>query len=225
MPNLPYGRMDEVMVHPREHDLILASHGFSVWIMDDITALEQMPATQTEDAKLFKPRDAVAWKNDIAHRTEVPGDKFWEGEVAPRGTAIAYLLKSPASDVKVAITDTATGQEIFSCMGDKNQGLNRFQWALTRDEGPGAGGGGGRGGRGGGGAGGGQAAAPATPGTTMCSAMAGGGRGFGGGGGGGRGGGAGGVRPGVYRVTLSVNGREAGSETFSVLEDVWLNEK
>ena len=39
---------------------------------------------------LFKPRDAVLWKNDSRSGTEVPGDKWWEGEIAPRGTAIAY---------------------------------------------------------------------------------------------------------------------------------------
>ena len=196
MPNLPVGRMDEVMVHPREHDLVLSSHGFSVWIMDDITALEQMPAAAaSQDATLFKPRDAVEWKNDLAHRTEVPGGKFWEGEVAPRGTAIAYLLKSAATEVKVSITDTATGQVIHNCTGDTQAGLQRFQWTLTAD-GAGAGG--------------------------PCNAPAAGGGGRGGGGGGGRGGGGGGARPGVYRVTLTVNGKEAGTQTFRLLEDVWL---
>jgi hypothetical protein len=33
------------------------------------------------------------------------------------------------------------------------------------------------------------------------------------------------LQPGVYRVTLSVDGRDAGSHTFSVLDDVWMNEK
>jgi hypothetical protein len=51
---------------------------------------------------------------------------------------------------------------------------------------------------------------------------AGGGRGGGGGGGFG-GGGGGGIGPGVYRVTLSIAGKDVGSQTFSVLEDIWLN--
>jgi hypothetical protein len=44
-------------------------------------------------------------------------------------------------------------------------------------------------------------------------------------GGGGRGGGGGGIGPGVYRVVLSVDGKEAGAQTFSILDDIWLNEK
>jgi hypothetical protein len=178
------------------------------------------------DAVLMKPRDAVEWKNDFRQRTEVPGGKFWEGENAPRGAAIAYVLKSAADDVKVNIVSTASGQTIYSCTGDKQAGLTRFQWALTDNTQPAGGGGGGRGGGGGGGGGaaaaGGAPAAP--PGPAMCGAGGGGGGRGGGGGGGGRGGG-GGIGPGVYKVTLSVNGKEAGTQTFRILEDVWMNGK
>ncbi len=91
MPNLPTFRVDDVLVHPRDHDLILATHSRGIWIMDDITALQNMTAdTMAKDAVVFKPRDAVMWKPDRKNQTEVPGDKWWEGEVAPRGTAIAY---------------------------------------------------------------------------------------------------------------------------------------
>jgi hypothetical protein len=222
MPNLPVGRMDEVMVHPREHDLILSAHGYSVWIMDDITTLEQMaPPAASQDTTLFKVRDAVAWRNDARRTTEVPGNKFWEGESAPRGTAIAYFLKAAANDVKVTITNTASGQAVRTCVGPKEAGLNRFQWTLGGDQ-P-AGGGGGRGGGGGGAAA--AAPAPAAPtGPSPCVAdnAGGGGRG---GGGGGRGGGGGGIGPGVYRVTVAVDGKEIGSQTFKILEDIWMDEK
>jgi hypothetical protein len=33
------------------------------------------------------------------------------------------------------------------------------------------------------------------------------------------------IRPGVYKVTLTVDDLEAGSQTFNVLEDVWLHER
>ena len=48
MPNLPTGRTDEVLVHPRENDLILATHSRSVWIMDDISALQNMTEEQLQ---------------------------------------------------------------------------------------------------------------------------------------------------------------------------------
>ena len=87
-------RVDEVVVHPRDNDLILATHGRGIWIMDDISALQQLtPATASADATLFSPRDAVAWRQRSAERHAMPGGKWWAGEVAPRGTAIAYYLK------------------------------------------------------------------------------------------------------------------------------------
>jgi hypothetical protein len=230
MPNLPTFRVDDVLVHPRDHDLILATHSRGIWIMDDITPLQTMTSdTMAKDAVVFEPREAVMWKADRKNQTEVPGDKWWEGEVAPRGTAIAYWLKSAASDVKVTITNTANNQTVRTCVGTGSAGLNRFQWAMTGDPQPGGGGGGGFGGRGGG-----RGAAQPDPnaqtqptGPTPCSAPAGGGgRGGGGGGGGGFGGGGGpNIGPGVYRVTVTAAGKEIGTQTFKLVEDTWLNEK
>jgi hypothetical protein len=240
MPGLPQGRIDDVLVHPRDHDLVLSTHSRSIWIMDDVTPLQQMTTENAaKDVMLFPPREAVQWKPDQTNSTEVPGDKWWEGEIAPRGTAIAYYLKTaPTGEVKVTITNTASGLAVRSCIGTANAGLNRFQWAFTADPPPGGGGAGGRGGGGAGGGGGGRggrgaAAAPdpnaapaAPPAPTPCAGGGGaGGRGFGGGGGGGRGGFGGGIGPGVYRVTLAIEGKDVASQTFSVLEDVWLNER
>ncbi len=42
MPNLPHVRIDEVLVHPRDRDLILATHARGIWIMDDISALQSL---------------------------------------------------------------------------------------------------------------------------------------------------------------------------------------
>ena len=42
MNNLPTARVDDILVHPRDGDLIVATHGRSVWIADDITPLQQL---------------------------------------------------------------------------------------------------------------------------------------------------------------------------------------
>ena len=218
MPNLPNVRVDDVLVHPRENDLVLATHGRSIWVMDDISALQQMAMAAPTVPTLYTPRDAVQWKTDRRNMTEVPGSKYWTGDNMPRGTAISYYLPSAAADVLVTITNTATGDAVRTCSAEGNLGLNRFQWTLSGDPQPG-GRGGGRGGRGG------QAAAPAPAaptGPTPCVAPTGGG----GRGGFGRGGfGGGGIDPGVYKIALSVAGSEVGRQTFHILEDIWLNQK
>src|SRR5688572_23203457 len=222
MPNIPNARVDEVVVHPRDNDLVLATHGYSIWIMDDITALQQIALAAPTAPTLYKPREAVQWKADRRNDTEVPGSKYWTGDNMPRGTAISYYLPSAASDVLLKITNTATGTDVRTCTHTGTVGLNRFQWTLSGNPPPGGQGGG----RGGGGRGGQPepAATPAPTGPQPCVPPPGAGGGRGGGGGGGfGGGGGGGIGPGVYRVTLSIAGKDVGSQTFNVLEDIWLN--
>jgi hypothetical protein len=152
MTNYPTVRTDDILVHPRDNDLIVATHGRSVWIADDITPLQQLtPQVQAEDAHLFDIRPAVAYLNDQQHGQQVGGQKAFVGENAPRGAAINYHLKSAAGgDVKITIAD-ATGKVIRNLDGTKTAGINRVMWNLAPN--PPAGGqpfGGGGGGRGGG---------------------------------------------------------------------------
>ena len=206
MTNLPVVRIDDVIIHPRDNDLVLSTHGRSVWIMDDVSALQQLtPAVVESDVTLFDVRNAVAWKSDIRLRRAVTGQKNFEGENAPAGTAIAYWLAKPASGgVKVTIRDLGNGGFARTIDGTNLAGMNRVQWDLCSDLRPVQPG---QGGGFGGGGGGGNPCAP---------------------GGGGEGGPQGPARvgrratPGAYLVTLTVDGREY-TRTVSVLEDTFMN--
>jgi len=211
MNDYPTVRTDDIFIHPRDGDLIVATHGRSIWIADDITPLEQLtPAVQAQDVALLTPRPAVAYITDLTNNPHIGGQKVFVGDNAPRGTAISYYLKSGASDVKLSIVD-ALGRTLCTSDGPKDPGLHRVQWTLVAPmragEGRGAGGGGG----GGGGFGG-----PAGPPDNGCSAVF-GGRG-GGGGGGGFGGGANAVEPGTYTAKLVVNG-QTYTKPVEVLDD------
>ena len=150
MNNYPTVRTDDILVHPRENDLIVASHGRSVWIADDITPLQQLtPAVRESDAALFDVRPAVAWLNDQQNNQQVGGQKVFVGENAPRGAAINYYLKSAASgDVKITIAD-GNGRVIRTLDGSKAAGINRVMWNLAPQPAAGQPAGGFGGGRGG----------------------------------------------------------------------------
>jgi photosystem II stability/assembly factor-like uncharacterized protein len=219
MSGLPTVRVDDIMVHPRDNDLILGTHGRSIYIMDDITPLQQMTdsVTTSADAVVFDIRPAVAWITDIQKSILAEGAKFFRAQNPAQGTAISYWLKSePGADVRLTIHDV-TGREIRVLNGTNTVGLNRVQWDLRLA---------GTGGRGRGQGGGGQAAgAPATPG--------GGQLGRGGAGGAappaagtatpGRGGGRGGfgpaVAPGAYLVKVMVGDKLIGQKTIVVEAD------
>ena len=155
MNNLPTARVDDILVHPRDNDLIVATHGRSVWIADDITALQQATSeARAQDAVLFDIRPAVLWLTDRQRGQQTGGQKAFAGENPPRGAAIGYYLKSaPGGDVKITIAD-ATGRAIRTLDGTRRAGINRVMWNLTaqaaQGQGGGGFGGGGFGGRGGG---------------------------------------------------------------------------
>ena len=211
MNNYPTVRTDDILVHPRDGDLIVATHGRSIWIADDITPLQQLtPSVAAADAHLFDVRPAVAYIPDIRLDVSTGGEKQFEGENPQRGTAIQFHIKSGVTgDAKVAITDPS-GRALCETTMSARPGIHRVQWTLVTPMLT-AGGRGGRGG-GGGAAGGAPAAAPQGAGpapNVSCAAAA-----------GGRGGGSGGAAPGSYIAKLSIGGKEY-VKPVTVLEDRW----
>jgi hypothetical protein len=207
MQGLPTVRIDDIIIHPRDHDLIAGTHGRSIWIVDDISALEQMTDQTTQgDAYVFDVRPATAWINDIQRQITVGGQKNFRGQNPDPGTAISYWLKNSGASVQIAITDIS-GNTVRTIEGTKNAGLNRVQWNLQRGLPPPA-----NAGRADQPAGG-QAERGATPAAQGAG---------GGGGGGGRGrGGLGGpaVTAGTYLVKVTVDGKVIGTKTITVEAD------
>jgi hypothetical protein len=59
MTGLPTVRVDDILIHPRDRDLIIATHGRSLWIADDITPLEQLAAQGVNAQLASAPGTAV----------------------------------------------------------------------------------------------------------------------------------------------------------------------
>ena len=130
MNNLPTARVDDILVHPRDNDLIVATHARSLWIADDITPLQQISTLGTQDVVLFDIRPAIAYLTDRQRGQQTGGQRAFVGENPQRGTMISYYLKTAATgDVKIIIAD-ATGKTIRTFDGPKDQGINRVNWNL-----------------------------------------------------------------------------------------------
>jgi len=127
--DFPIVPVDDIAIHPRENDLIFGTHGRSIWILDDITPLEQMKEEVLESpAFLFDMRQATMF-NPYNHKGSL-GQKYYVAPNPPRGAMISYYLKEEANgSVEVIIKDSA-GQEIGGLRGTKNAGINRITWDL-----------------------------------------------------------------------------------------------
>jgi hypothetical protein len=66
MTGLPTVRVDDILVHPRDNDLIAATHGRSFYVLDDITPLQQWTGKAPEaDVYLFDVRPGVQYQQEI----------------------------------------------------------------------------------------------------------------------------------------------------------------
>ncbi len=137
MNGMPTVRIDDILIHPRDNDIIVGTHGRGIYILDDITALQQMTdKTLTTDVHLFEVRPGVQWLPDVTLTRVMGGAQHFRGANPQPGTAISYYLKAePQGDVKITIQDIS-GKVFRALSGTKDVGLNRVQWNLRGDTPP-----------------------------------------------------------------------------------------
>jgi hypothetical protein len=134
LKNFPAVAVHEVIVHPRENDLIVATHGRSVWIFDDASPIQQMTAAiAARPAHLFAPR--VATRYNTGDQSWDWGHKQFRGANAPYGAFITYWLGAkPAADSLVKVEILRNGSVIRTIKRPTAaQGFNRITWDLRMD--------------------------------------------------------------------------------------------
>ena len=193
--NLPTMPIYEIKQHPRDNDLILASHARGIWILDDVTPIQEWAKSEAADGYFFSSEGGTAMNQANDQMKGFEGDRLFLGQNPAPGATLAYRLKSEAKDIAITIKD-ASGSTVRELTGpdlrDRNQaGLNIVKWDLRVQP---------------------LRPVPAPPGQTAAAAPGGGG--FGGGGNNGPF-----VLPGTYRATLTVNGRDAQSIDVAVKGD------
>ncbi|MBZ5626663.1 MAG: hypothetical protein LAQ69_49480 [Acidobacteriia bacterium] len=132
--NLPRVPVDDIAIHPRENDLILATHGRSVWILDSISALEQMTAKVADsNLQAFDVRPATLWR--MARKRDFDAHDVFLGANPPNGAIIDFWTrtKPDLKDVNISILDAA-GKTLASVKpASVEAGVNRVVWGLRTD--------------------------------------------------------------------------------------------
>jgi photosystem II stability/assembly factor-like uncharacterized protein len=106
MTGLPNTSYRDIIV--KDNDLIVATYGRGIYVLDDISALRQMtPAVASEAAHLFKPGDAVRTRRNLNANTPFPRE-IPHALNPPPGALIDYTLaRAPSGEVAIDVLDAS----------------------------------------------------------------------------------------------------------------------
>jgi hypothetical protein len=201
----------DLAIQKRDREMAIGTYARGFFVADIAPMKEFKPEVFEKAAHLFEPQAAVKW-NRFDRRGETLGEMV-RAINPPVGATIYYYLKADAQKVTITIKDLE-GNTVQEFTPAAKKGLQKTFWNLNRQAAPGAAPvAAGRGGRGAGG-GAPDAAAPAgapNPDQPPQAVPA------GGGGRGGRGGFQ--VDPGVFKVTLTVDGKEVETKRLTISPD------
>lgn len=125
----------DVDVQRQTHDIVVATHGRSLYILDQGSTLaEWSPAIASEAAHVYSIRPAHIWQywEDYSYR----GQDFFTGENPPDGALVDYSLGKGVPDVKITITNAA-GRVVRTLSGPGETGVvHRVLWNLRHEPPP-----------------------------------------------------------------------------------------
>jgi len=130
MNGLPTVAVHDLLIHPRDRDLIAGTHGRGIWILDDITALEQYGSEIAEaGSALFTTRPATDWLN--VSRGGSRGSFYFAGENPPDGALIHFFLTEPGT-ATLTISDVS-GELVRQEVIEAGAGITRWIWDFGFD--------------------------------------------------------------------------------------------
>ena len=139
--NFPTAAVYDVKFVKPSHDLLVATHGRGIFVLDDIRPLEELtPEVESGAFHLFTPAPGIMWHT---WRTGEGQGEGYSAPNAPMGAVIDYYLKSeikPTPEerrqhhgpVKIVITDQQ-GKAVATEYGPGEAGVNRHVWSVSYD--------------------------------------------------------------------------------------------
>ncbi|MDB4911304.1 MAG: hypothetical protein JWO39_2127, partial [Gemmatimonadetes bacterium] len=130
MSGLPTVPVHDLKIHPRDHEIIAATHGRGIWIAD-VASLEQLnDSVFAKGTYLFAPKTSYTF-GEAPGADISSGQGTFKGRSAPFGADIVYRLTSgsPKDSVKIVITNTK-GDTLKTLSGRGGAGLHHIMWDL-----------------------------------------------------------------------------------------------
>lgn len=130
--NLPTVAVHEFAIHPTAGEMVAATHGRSLWVLD-VAPLRQMAASVVKaPAHLYAPTTATRWRQEPELGSAIGnGSKKFFGRNPENGAAIYYSLGKKPEKVSLKVLDYS-GQTVRELTTKSEPGLHRVLWNLTR---------------------------------------------------------------------------------------------
>jgi hypothetical protein len=126
--NLPTVAVHEFAQHPTTGEIVAATHGRSLWVLD-VSPLRQLSADALKGAaRLYKPSTAYHWRPDPRRGGE---GRRYVGENPASGAQLYYSLPEGAEQITLKITGP-TGETLRELQASADPGLHRVTWDLRR---------------------------------------------------------------------------------------------
>ncbi len=129
--NLPCTPVRDLQIHPRDRDLIIATHGRGAYILDDITPLRTLSPDAMSNELTILPNRPSMIRNESGFQEFGGSDEFYGP--SPDGNAqITYYLKARhlIGDMKIEILN-AKNEVITTLPAGKRKGINRVGWGMS----------------------------------------------------------------------------------------------
>jgi photosystem II stability/assembly factor-like uncharacterized protein len=128
--DMPAVAVRDLAIHPRDNDLVIATHGRGIWIIDDITPLRALTPAVLAKNVAFMPARATVQKPGVFGGWAY-GDASFIGPNPPDDAVITYYLQKRHifGDMKIDVLDS-TGKVVGSLPTTKRRGLSRVTWSM-----------------------------------------------------------------------------------------------
>lgn len=100
---LPTNSVQGLMVHPRENDLVIGTHGRGFWVLDDINLVEKLTPEVVASHSYLAPLRRGTQIRDVPRGRKNTGNMYFTTKNPPRGAIIDYWVGSAAEGQKVSI--------------------------------------------------------------------------------------------------------------------------
>jgi photosystem II stability/assembly factor-like uncharacterized protein len=128
--NFPAVAVRDIAFQERESDLVLATHGRGIWIIDDLTALRGLTAEVLAKDTALLPSRPIRQKPE-ASGGWAEGDASYAGANPPTGVTISYFLSTRHTfgRLKLEVLD-ASGRVVANLAASGRKGINRVSWEM-----------------------------------------------------------------------------------------------